>query len=734
MTDKREFLAIGALVHDIGKLVRRAELADKTQPHTLAGSIFINQVEVDGKKIFAPYQDMIYHHHEKDIDKAEPLTWYVCLADNIASSERQTTQEEGFEEKRCLENILARVGCDKNPPKRGYFKPSAVGDVDHPVDEFVAESSEFRKLYEGFVKEAEHLPLTVENLRFLLYKYLSFIPQSTQKSGIMDISLYDHLKVTAMIALSLYDYVQANGIEINTYEDLKKLQEKNDVLLLVEGDVSGIQNFISRVSSKGALRSFRGRSVFIELLQEVIVDKILTRTGFYRTNVHFVGGGHFYLVISNTRQNIEKIAEVQREVNQWLLERSPDMKLIIESQSMAVKDIENPSEIFEKLNDKMRRKKLRMYSVEELEEIFDLGNIKSVRNLQTCKVCGRRATELHSIRENEPALACDFCKQMYELGKQVMQAKYFSEDPQGDFEILNKRYSFTNQPLSGKNYVLDVSRIGKDRLSEDRELIFIDTVTYAKHEEFEELAKESAGKKLACFQADLDGLGAIFRNGLDLRTLSRMSTLSRLLTYFFKHKIKELVKGKNIAVIYSGGDDLFIVGGWEDVLEFAYQMRAEFEQFTSKNPNLSYTASFVLCDEKESASKMKEMAEEAEKIGKDQPGKNRIVFYHGISRYQEENRTRFHRAQAITWTDFMKRTYPVYEKLLTLAKSVDRSVIRKMLELSLEDSPLNRAFLAYIEAREDEKDKEFVKHIREKEIPALNSMIQLIDLKARKGE
>lgn len=734
MTDTREFLAIGALVHDIGKLIRRAEIATKSQPHTLAGSIFIDQVEVGGKKIFAPYQNMIYYHHEKDINNAEPLTWYVCFADNIASSERQTTQDEGFEEKRCLENILARVGCDENPPKREYFKPSAVGDVDHPVDEFVAESSEFRKLYEGFVKEAEHLPLTVENLRFLLYKYLSFIPQSTQKSGIMDISLYDHLKVTAMIALSLYDYVQANDVKITTYEDLKRLQDKDDLLLLVEGDVSGIQNFISRVSSKGALRSFRGRSVFIDLLQEVIVDEILTRTGFYRTNVHFVGGGHFYLVISNTRKNIETLAQVQKEVNQWFLERSPEMKLIIESQPMSLKDIENPSEIFQKLSEKIRHKKLRMYSTEELEEIFDIGNIKSVKNLQTCKICGRRTAELHSIRENEPAVACDFCKQMYELGKQVMQAKYFSEDMQGDFEILNKRYSFTDQPVNGRNYVLNFSKVIKDNLSKDKELIFIDAVTYAKHEEFEELAKESAGKKLACLQADLDGLGKIFQDGLKTKTLSRMSTLSRLLTYFFKYKIKELVRGKNIVVIYSGGDDLFIVGGWEDTLEFAYQMRAEFEQFTSKNLNLSYTASFVLCDEKESASKMKEMAEEAEKIGKDLPGKNRIVFYHGISRYHEKNKTRFQRAQAITWPDFMQRTYPVYEKLLTLVKSVDRSVIRKVLELSLEDSPLNKAFLAYIEARENEEDKEFVKNIREVEIPALNSMIQLIDLKARKEE
>ncbi len=335
MDSEREVLVIGSLIHDIGKLVRRAGIVDQKQKHTLAGGVFVKDVDVNGKKIFAPYQKFIFNHHESDLDDSEPLTWYVCYADNIASSERQVKQDEGFEEKRTLENVLARVGRDEESID-SYFKPVAIGEIDCVTNEKTVHESDFEKIYTALVNDAKRLHLNAENLRFLLYKYLSFVPQSTQKQGIMDISLYDHLKVTAMVALSIYDYVKARGIEIKKYDDLKKLQDEK-VLLLVEGDVSGIQRFISEVSSKGALRSFRGRSVFIDLFQEVIVDRILQETGFFRTNVHFVGGGHFYLIISNTDQNIEKLRKIQREINQWLLDMSTELKLVVEFEPMTLR-------------------------------------------------------------------------------------------------------------------------------------------------------------------------------------------------------------------------------------------------------------------------------------------------------------------------------------------------------------------------------------------------------------
>lgn len=110
MSNEREVITIGALIHDIGKLVRRAGLRGKTDKHTLAGSLFIENVQVNAKRVFAQFQDFIYYHHEADLNQTQnPLVWFVCYADNIASSERQVSEDEGFEERRTIENILARV-------------------------------------------------------------------------------------------------------------------------------------------------------------------------------------------------------------------------------------------------------------------------------------------------------------------------------------------------------------------------------------------------------------------------------------------------------------------------------------------------------------------------------------------------------------------------------------------------------------------------------------------------
>lgn len=723
MGSEREELVIGALIHDIGKLVRRAGLVDKKVLHTVAGQRFIDDVQIDGEKIFAPYQKYVLKHHERDLDRDE-LTWFVCYSDRIASTERQTRDDEGFEETRTLENVLARIHKDVEGLGNSFFEPLPVGELKQPTDKRTAEEGNFRRLYEMLVEDAKKLKLNVENLRFLLYKYLSFVPQSTQKSGTMDISLYDHMKVTAMIALSLYDYVVANGINIKSFEDLKGLLKEN-VLLLVGGDVSGIQKFIKSVSSKGALRSFRGRSFFIDLLQEIIVDRILDETGFFRTNVQYVGGGHFYLVLSNTEQNVQKISRVREEINRWFIEKTSDLKLIIEYEPMSLDEIKDPSKAFHRLKAKLARAKLRMYSPEELSSIFDLVNVASVQNLRTCRICGKRTKEYYPLRENEEAIACDFCKQMYEYGKQMVRAKYFIRDPYGEFEILNERYSFSNEPSELRSYVLFFPETYPEN---SENLVFIDVARYAKHEEFGEMAEESSGKKLACFQADMDSLGEIFKNGLNVKTMSRISTLSRLLTYFFKHRIKKIAEGKNIAIVYSSGDDLFIVGGWEDVLRFANEMQIEFRNFTGHNDRVTYTGCFVLFDEKESISKVKEAAEQAEKFGKIK--KDCFVLSHGMQRHPE--RGWLEKFQTIGWKEFVEKTYPAYEKLSELVDYVDRSVIRKVLTLSLEESPLNKAFLAYIEARENEADRAFTNFVRLSDIPALNSIVQLLDLKARR--
>ena len=65
---------------------------------------------------------------------------------------------------------------------------------------------------------------------------------------------------------------------------------------LISGDISGIQNFIYTIPSKGALKSLRGRSFYLEILMEQIVDELLDALQLTRANLIYNGGGHFLYI------------------------------------------------------------------------------------------------------------------------------------------------------------------------------------------------------------------------------------------------------------------------------------------------------------------------------------------------------------------------------------------------------------------------------------------------------
>ena len=83
--------------------------------------------------------------------------------------------------------------------------------------------------------------------------------------------------------------------------------------------MSGIQNFIYTIPSKGALKSLRGRSLYLDVLLENIIDEILKACGVSRTCLIYSGGGHFYMLLPNTQQ-VKKVLDTYRyRLNDWFL-------------------------------------------------------------------------------------------------------------------------------------------------------------------------------------------------------------------------------------------------------------------------------------------------------------------------------------------------------------------------------------------------------------------------------
>jgi CRISPR-associated protein Csm1 len=121
--------------------------------------------------------------------------------------------------------------------------------------------------------------------------------------------------------------------------------------------------------------------------------------------------------------------------------------------------------------------------------------------------------------------------------------------------------------------------------------------------DFEEIAQLSEGAKyLGVLKMDVDYLGLLFGLGIDSPTISRIATLSNNLDLFFGaylNKIcEELTQPENrvrsiFYIVYSGGDDLLIIGPWDKTIELASKIYQEFREYTSNNPNITLSGGIV---------------------------------------------------------------------------------------------------------------------------------------------
>jgi CRISPR-associated protein Csm1 len=159
---------------------------------------------------------------------------------------------------------------------------------------------------------------------------------------------------------------------------------------------------------------------------------------------------------------------------------------------------------------------------------------------------------------------------------------------------------------------------------------------------------------------DVDNLGRIFSTGLAEgdRTLSRKASLSRQFSLFFKYHINGVLDinrkdgyetflrvdssnrrgtasraGRSLSLVYSGGDDVFVIGHWLDCLEAAFDVNEAFHRFTG-NPGITVSGGFALGDVHQPVYRFAEESGEdldAAKAG----GRNAIRFLGGTFRWVE---------------------------------------------------------------------------------------------------
>ena len=783
---EKEILIKGALLHDIGKVCYRA--MNKRINHSKLGGDFLEQYLKSNEETERLLNCVRYHHKDylqkAKLDKND-LAYIVYEADNIASGmdrRENEGEEKGFDPKLNLDSIFSVFYSDKEIQVANKY-PLIYKDINksfnYPrTDISLATNSNYEallnKIKSHFITKDIN-QISINQLLQIIEEGFSYVPSSTNRAEVCDISLYVHSKITSAVAscMKLYfDEQQIQDYKKYCFNSGSKIFRNEKIYLLISGDISGIQDFIYTIPSKGALKTLRGRSLYIDLLLEEFIDEYLEQIGLSRANVLYSGGGHFYILAPNIEDTKKAIDKLQAKMNRWLMENiGINLYLAIGMAECSANNLmksEAQGNLFAIVNKKLKDDKTIRYSKDEnfLEHIFNVEKEENTAKKE-CNICHNLVDKLWKYNSDEE-IACEFCLNLYKLGQDILtQDLVFvisEEKIDGGIKIFGKDKDLYMYAVNIEDIDMFKGKIlriySKNNLLENDLAIRLYLADYsAKNENdevmtFDDLAKSSCKtdkgiKRLGVLRLDIDDLGIAFSSGfvsdkdkiednLRYATLSRYADLSKDISMFFKVAINKICAGdltggvdfeekafnifgiakapkRKVNIIYAGGDDLFLVGAWDEVLEVAIDINRAFKQFT--NGKLTLSAGMAMFSPTYPISKMAEIAGLLVQMSKSKKDKNSIALF-GMETNLKAN-GQLECKHIYTWADFeMKVCKEKMNYLLARLSfdgdkfnklSVGKSLIYRLMDLIqlADEDKLNIARFAYVLARmQPKQDKD----------------------------
>ncbi|WP_461614697.1 type III-A CRISPR-associated protein Cas10/Csm1 [Clostridium sp. Marseille-QA1073] len=487
------------------------------------------------------------------------------------------------------------------------------------------------------IEEVNKKKLDYESLYYLLMKRLSTLPAINKPN--CNVSLFDVCKVTSAIYYCL------------------KINEKE--LLLIKGDFSGIQNFIFRTKKEDALKTLKGRSFYLTLLQDLCSKYIVRELNLNISNVLYSGGGNFYILAS--KADIERLDKIKKDLSNIILKaHKGELYMSLAYVGFKVEDFEFFSEIWKSVGEESGKAKTRKWSEIGLKENFvDIfGPIDSGGTLDnTCSVCGSIYKNLDS--ENR----CSLCTSYIQLVEDASNKKIYVEKNIKDHDIKTESYRnvkeifkalgyeiFFLDKMENLNREIQTSYAINNFQYEEAEGYTFKSIRFIK-KSLDDISKSQwnlGDNKIGVLKLDVDNLGSLF---IQAKSIGQVMTLSRSLSMFFEGFVQEAIvneyipkaykeglKTKNwkekITIIYAGGDDTFIVGRYDEVFEFAYILRKLFEVYT-QDKGKTFSAGVGMFDSNFPILQTANITEGFLEKGKSSVGKDKICFMGEVFSWNE---------------------------------------------------------------------------------------------------
>ena len=693
-------------------------------------SVFPGDFKFEGKKF--QLGNLSARHHRRDLG---PLERIIQYADILSSGHDRRNESEDhadnttFKHKKVLLlNPFDTIYRIQSREKRSYYplkklSPDQTIFANRTVSLETDKQDQYKTLWDEFVQEVNHLPKTdfsaqAATLLGLLKKYTWGIPSAT--NTMPDISLYDHLKTTAAIAAILFHTVQSNefGDLPDTFEGLKNETQKRFLLLV--GDFSGIQQFIYQFSSKGAAKTLKGRSFYLSLLQDALIDRIKDIFEIEDAHILMSSGGRFQLLLPNDEARLDEVRSFINEVNLSLQKQFGDaIYLATGIQSFAAARLmadNGYSELVSEAYQLAEQDKSRRFASVMNVDFFKPGPTAGTGADQVCHVTGLDL-QAHETKVLEDGLIVSHAVyEQIQLGRWLKNARYIVKIRKKKGRLSNKEISpLHNISLESAGITYRFYRKGE--LTEDayKKLITSESVVAVtsinntdfmqfsildravshtflfygaawvpddlpdekngetRPVEFTDIAEDGTNNLMAVLRLDVDSLGRLFREGLEVKdgtdrylgSISRFSSISEKLDLFFggyiNHLISEIYLNEEeldktllsntfgnrtpnqyILPVYAGGDDVFIICRWDIAPQLARRINTDFKTFTNNHKAMSLSGGVSMVHGKYPIHKAAQEAEKAEYKAKALPARDKTDGKDAFCMF----------GQAMSWCDF----------------------------------------------------------------------------------
>lgn len=647
-----ECVAIAALLHDIGKFWSRTRQDPPftkserdhfgTYAHALWSAHFIERHIGD-----SDIANWVRMHHAPDSRES----MIISLADWLSSSERSEDAAMPRDQASAarLTNLLASLdgtgGVEKASPLpltvhgdfAAHFMPA---DAEDGKDRY----SHLWDAFEAHLRQLDTGRLRLATWLALIHRFCFRIPSATptvHKGFIPDINLYDHSRTVAALAscFAIDAMTESRASELRTAlanPSSASPALNEPVCQLVCGNLSGIQEFLYDVSTKGAAKALSGRSFALQLICDAAAAYLCETHCAPVCCIVYNGGGRFILLLPLAADVARCAEDLERFVHEQFQGR---LSLLLGAVPLASVDFTATAFAQKwadanRAADSKKQTKFTRLAAAGYDRVFGFVDEDPHSS----------APPADDAEDN----LSDDDRFYIQLGEQLRRAAWLVRTTHVDkhaHEGLHHFYSrigFAYQPLPDLSSIgdagplLEVTRLGEldlESVEQARRFSSVTALSYRLNARpwprnnaggtatFEELAQASRGiRKLGIVRADVDNLGALFARGLGGRaTLSRVASLSASLSDFFEGYLQHLCCAEypgSLGVVYSGGDDLFVLGAWNHAIDFAVRLREDFDRYCGGNPALSFSAGVVVVHDRLPLRLFADFAHEAEEKAK----------------------------------------------------------------------------------------------------------------------